>query len=197
MKSRATSIAVAMTAVLAVAIVAQAGDGSVRAGAFEATYGEPADVVDDADTGLQYVIDVPVEATDPRASGLLSLVRSQGGVCSEDQRLNDLAAICLAPLYSVDRNGMRLVNDDGAWVGTRVHFGGDMPDERTRNPRKKGEDEAWSFRQEDLFELVGQGAYDGLAMLGSLDTRGIFGIIVPAASLPDQPEPSMVETPSE
>ena len=136
-----------------------------------ATVGEPADFVsgtysDDAMQGEQ-LVDIPVDASDPRLSGLLDIVMNG----TSDGSPDDL----LAQLQS---HAWRLENDGGAWVGTGPSV------------QLIGSDGPLMFQEAVL--LVGEGGYDGLAAFVTVDYFAdvpLEAVIVGA----DAPEPASAE----
>ena len=116
----------------------------------------------------------PVEATDPRASGLLTTVHNADAFRSGDSH------------YTTFTTSERLVNDGGAWSGTGTSvtaFTSEMSlaDEFPRST--------------ELTVLTGEGAYEGLMLLlgSSFDgaSEAQWGVIVPTDQMP--PTPDLVE----
>lgn len=114
----------------------------------------------------QVEVDVPVEASDARASGLWTftvnadLVGAGGGVVGVDTRSN------------------RLVNDDGAWTGTGTAISA------------FGEDGDFVA---GLTVLTGEGAYEGLSLIISQSfedgVESYWGVIFPSSKMPPMPDP--------
>ena len=118
-----------------------------------------------------------IEAVDPRASGEMTL--SEG------------------PSIETDTNGVwslesRLVNDGGAWVGVGREFGG-MAEDRTGGDWQEGEfDTSWEVGIV-MWELTGEGGYDGLTLMlfeeydydgtGSVPHPNPWGMIYPSEPL--------------
>jgi hypothetical protein len=175
-------LAIGLLAGSAVGVVAQDEEADpIAPSAFRADFagfpgGGPPDISFDPETGLES-LGIIFEATDPRASGLLTVVAARGGVVGDT-----------LPRYAHSKEGARLVNDGGAWVGTLVNFDVEEPDERTKKQKKKGKGKA-PISGGGLFELTGEGGYDGLSMVASVSNRGIVGIIIPTDTVPTQPEP--------
>ena len=123
-------------------------------------------------------VDQPVEATDPRASGLLTYVDN-----ADTFRSGDSGAMTVT-------SNVRLVNDGGTWSGTgmsMVAFTIEMAlsDE---GPRSTG-----------LIVLTGEGGYQGLTLIMStpddLDNEANWGVIIPTDGMPPMPDP--MEPPAE
>jgi len=138
-----------------------------EAGSFTITIGRPATYVDMGDAGL-LLVDIPVEASDPRASGTMQNLTNDGGVIREVHSL------------IVWHNAVRLTNDGGSWVGHEtsvVVYGDDgVPTEG------------------HVIELVGEGGYDGLSLFViSQPVAPWVGIIVPTDTVPPQPDPPAAE----
>ena len=113
------------------------------------------------------IVDGPVESTDQRASGDLTLAVASAPVDVAD---GDGGV--------VQRNAVRLLNDGGSWVGTHrrfLTFPSDGP-------------ETVQF----LGELVGEGAYEGLTMFlaetGDTEDVRWLGVIVPTDDVPAVPD---------
>ncbi len=115
----------------------------------------------------QMEVDIPVEASDPRASGLWTFalnadfVEAAGGTVGMDTRSN------------------RLVNDDGAWRGTGTAISAFVED---------GDFAA------GLTVLTGEGAYAGLSLIFSQTYEdggeSYWGIILPSDKVPPFPDPT-------
>ena len=133
------------------------------------TAGEPTSVTEgtmDEDTGeLRGVVleGIPIEASDPRASGVASIVINGN---SEGRGV-------------IESRAYRVVNDEGAWVGTSTYViaGGPVSDEPDI--------------QREMSVLVGEGGYAGLIMVSTSDyaegTSGegvILGLSMPPAAEP-------------
>ena len=93
------------------------------------------------------------------------------------------------PRYLHSKEGARLVNDGGAWVGTLVNLDVEERDEQTEKQKRNGKGKRPIRGGVGLFELTGEGGYDGLSMVASVSNRGILGIIIPTDTVPTQPEP--------
>lgn len=163
-------------------------DANGIASAFRATAGPRQAVLLDPQTGVELVTDA-WDATDSRASGLMSTVVARGGVCAEDSRVIDGVVDCELPSYSVSISGVRLVNDGGAWIGTLTALETEQRDERTRRQRRRGRGTAPINSRGGYFELTGEGAYEGLSLLATTDRRGVVGLIIPSDVLPTGPDP--------
>ncbi len=124
------------------------------------------------------VVGTPVEATDPRASGLLASVHNADAFRSDDSH------------YTTFTTSVRLVNDDGAWSGTgtsmvaftsKMALGDDIP------------------RSTELTVLTGEGGYQGLTLIMSAsddgDSEAHWGVIVPTDGMP--PVPDLPHLPAE
>ena len=122
-------------------------------------------------------VDQPVEATDTRASGLLTYLDNADAFRSGDSH------------YTTVASSVRLVNDGGSWSGTgasvvaftsEMALSGDLP------------------MSMGLTVLTGEGGYEGLTLIMStLDTGGSepsWGVIIPAGGMPPMPDP--VEQPT-
>ncbi len=123
-------------------------------------------------------VDQPVEATDPRASGLMTYVDN-----ADTFTFGDSAATTVT-------SSVRLVNDGGTWSGTglsMVAFTSEMAlsDEV---PRTTG-----------LIVLTGAGGYQGLTLIMSapddFDNAANWGVIIPTGGMPPVPDP--MEPPAE
>jgi hypothetical protein len=138
------------------------------------TVGEPASVIDgtwDESAGeLRGAVweGIPVEASDPRVSGLASVVFNGNREIG-----SDTVAILESRSYRID-------NDGGAWVGQGTYIEGGDP----------SADQAAFSREAAV--LVGEGDYEGLTLVSTADYREansgegvIYGIAVPPA--PDVP----------
>ena len=114
----------------------------------------------------------PVEATDVRASGLVSTVSNADAFRSGDSH------------FTTVTSSVRLVNDDGAWSGTSTSvvafteamaLGDDFP------------------RSAEMTILTGEGAYKGLTLIMSEsydgDSEAQWGVIVPTDRMPPAPDP--------
>ncbi len=114
----------------------------------------------------QTEVDIPVEASDPRASGLWTFtinaefVETAGGVVGMDTRSD------------------RLVNDDGFWMGTGMAVS------------VFGEDDD---RAAGLTVLTGEGGYDGLSLILSQSyedgVESYWGVILPSDKVSPMPDP--------
>lgn len=100
-----------------------------------------------------------IEAEDSRASGALTLGIGEALVTDE------------LTLASVS---FRLVNDEGAWVGTGRSVSGDLE-------RGQGV---------DIWEMTGEEAYQGLSLFlfGGQGDDGSWGVIVSTDAIPPYPE---------
>jgi hypothetical protein len=99
-----------------------------------------------------------IEASDPRASGALTIGLGEALVTDE---------------LVLGTFSLRLANDDGAWTGTGMGFGGD------------------ETQSVDIWELTGEAGYDGLSLF-TFDGEGIeqpWGVIVATDAIPPVPEP--------
>ena len=117
----------------------------------------------------------PVEATDPRASGLLTYVDNADAFKFSDSH------------YTTVTSSVRLVNDGGTWSGTGtsvVAYTSEMAlsDEI---PRSTG-----------LTVLAGEGGYQGLTLIMStpddFDNEANWGVIIPTDGMPPVPDPMEV-----
>jgi hypothetical protein len=179
---------------VAVALAQEEGDATLEASAFRAQTGPPEGITFDLATGLERVTNMPWDATDPRASGIMSTVVARGGVCAEDRRVIDGIVDCELPSYSVSISGARLVNDGGAWLGTLTLLASEELDERTRKQRRKGRGQAPVNGRSGFLELAGEGGYEGLSLLATVSPEGAFGVILPTETLPAQPEAPFAST---
>lgn len=113
--------------------------------------------------------DIAVDAGDPRASGLLDQVRNGADLGLSEGSL------------SIERAAVRLVNDQGSWVGEgtiTIRLPGGGPPTHVAA--------AWRFE--------GEGAYEGLTL--ELHSPGLdeqmqeiqWGVIYPAEAVPPAPE---------
>ena len=195
------ALAVGLLAGSTAGVAAQDEVTNDAAAVFRATTRSPADIRFDPETGISSRLGIPVEATDPRVSGLLSFATADGGVCSEFGRTIGLVD-CGLPVQQVSRSAVQLVNDDGSWVGTRIKWEASELDERTKK-QKRNQNAKGTGPINDLgsiMELTGTGAYDGLSIVATLSRKVIVGVIVPTATLPTQPalpvaEETVVEEP--
>jgi hypothetical protein len=114
----------------------------------------------------------PVEATDPRASGLLTTVHDADAFRSGDSR------------FTTFTTSVRLVNEGGVYSGTGTSvsaFTSEMAlaDEFPRST--------------EMTVLTGEGGYEGLMLiLGSSDDgngEADWGVIVPTDQMPPTPDP--------
>jgi hypothetical protein len=113
--------------------------------------------------------DVAVDAGDPRASGLLDQVRNGTDMGLPTERVG------------IQRSAVRLVNDQGSWVGE-----GTMTMRLEQGP---------PTHLAALWRFEGEGAYDGLVLeLHSFGSRVespqsiVWGVIYPAEAVPPAPE---------
>ena len=114
--------------------------------------------------------EIPVEAADPRASGVMITENDFGGSSS----------------HTIVRSGIRLTNDDGAWVGTGLDVAA-IDEAATDCPAGQ---ECYPATQGSMYELAGEGGYDGLTMFIIDQPEGAYlGVIVPTTSVPTQPDP--------
>lgn len=113
--------------------------------------------------------DIAVDAADPRASGLLDQVRNSTGVQLSEGALG------------IARSAVRLVNDQGSWVGEGTIT--------SRNDQGPPSHLAAKWR------LEGEGAYEDLILelhsYGDRTETGptVWGVIYPAEAAPEQPAP--------
>ena len=113
--------------------------------------------------------DVAVDAGDARASGLLDQVRNE-----TDMRLSE-------GTHYIARSAVRLVNDQGSWVGE-----GTITARQPQGP---------PTHLAALLRLEGEGAYEGLVL--ELHSPGLseqmqeiwWGVIYPAEAIPEPPDP--------
>ena len=137
------------------------------------TAGEPTSTTEgtfDEDTGEMrgFVLEgIPVEASDPRASGVASIVINGN---------SESAGIIESRTY-------RLVNDEGAWVGTTIYVvaGGPSADEPDI--------------EREMGVLVGEGGYAGLINMSTSDyseCQSGDGVIL-GLSMPPAAEPYVAE----
>lgn len=141
--------------------------------------GHPEIYIHDPDTGFIHTASAPVTATDPRASGLLSAMTASGDVGDFEN----------PPWYAIRKEGIRIENEAGAWVGSHVRMIIEHADERTKRQKKRGKGQAPLRFSGGLYELTGEGAYEGLSMfLSAIDGR-ILAVIIPTESAPPMPEP--------
>jgi hypothetical protein len=162
-----STAAIVLVVGLSVGTVAGVAAQDEEANSFTVTIGEPAGYTDMGDDGL-LLFDTPVEASDPRATGTMQNLTNEGGLVRE-----------VNPLL-VRREGLRLANDGGSWVGhgTSVAIYGDDGIPTAGH----------------IIELVGEGGYDGLSMFViSQPVDPWLGIIVPTDTLPTQPEAPAAE----
>ena len=142
-------LAVGLLAGSAVGVVAQDEEAEASTPAYvTGTLGPPADFVEgtyspDAMRGEQ-LLGIPVDASDPRLTGLLDIVKNGNSEGTPD----DISAF-------LESHAWRLENDGGAWVGT-----GTSMEARTS-------DEPLMIQEAVL--LVGEGGYDGLAAFVTVD----------------------------
>ena len=137
------------------------------------TVGEPAEFVpgtysdDGASMQGDQLVDIPVDASDPRLSGALDIVMNGTSDGSPDDLLAQL-----------ESHAWRLENDGGAWVGTGTAV------------QAIGSDGPLWFQEAVLLE--GEGGYDGLVAFVSVDYLAevpLEAVIVGA----DAPEPASAE----
>jgi hypothetical protein len=89
--------------------------------------------------------------------------------------------------------GLWLVNDGGAWVGTGHRFMVDEKDQRTKKQKRKGRGRAPLSAYSRFMELTGEGGYEGLSMVVTVRGDEGIGVIVPTDAVPAQPEPPLAE----
>lgn len=142
--------------------------------------GTPADMVEDEAAGTVTLIDNPVVAGDPRASGLMTSTWNKGGVTAGDEQ------------YLVSYGMARLVNEDGAWSGPGTEMVLYGPDTRTRRQRNRGTGRPPLTGGFVTYELTGEDGYDGFTLFLHADhvSGGNFwGMILPNDTLPTPEEP--------
>jgi hypothetical protein len=156
-------------AILAISLLASAAIGASAQGEAATSFtadlaGPPIEFSFDEDTYLERLV-FEMEATDPRADGVLTLLAARGGLEDDDYR------------YTVSRESVRLATDEGAWVGTAVSAGlHDLSAETNRGGA--------------VFELVGEGGFEGLSMfITAAPDEPWQGMIIPTEMVPPQPEP--------
>jgi hypothetical protein len=180
------AIAIGLLAGSAVGVTAQDEENAAAAFTMEVT-GTPDSSDYDETTKVSSTINMGVEATDARASGLLSWTGFYGDVGSAEE----------LPWFGVRKFGVRLDNDDGAWTGTRDVFFATEPDERTKKQKRQKKGKTPLDFGTDFIELTGEGGYEGLTMLMTNREGGFVGIIVPSDWVPAQPDPPLAAPPAE
>ena len=128
--------------------------------------GDAAEFSEDEESGIVTTTGRPVEATDPRASGLLTLVDDYGLAASDTEESSGI---------DVSSTSAVLENEGGSWVGTGRGVGAATPDSER-------------FGSE-FWELQGRGGYEGLTLFVVLhgDERR-WGIIMPTEEVKEYPE---------
>ena len=127
--------------------------------------GDAAEFTEDEDGGIITTTGRPVEATDARASGLLTLVDAYGLAAPGDEP-SGIETIATAAL---------LENEGGSWVGTGRAVSAKTP-------------ESDPFGSE-LWELQGRGGYEGLTLFVVRQSDGQrWGIIMPNEQVKEHPE---------
>lgn len=172
-----TLIAILVTGLLAVSAVGVAAQAEEAAdpmapAQFKVDYdGEPASFLEATFAETEFgesirgdgIVDIPLTAGDPRASGLLTEIGNQeilgNGVITSSR--------------------LRIVNDDGAWEGTSMGA--------LRLKNKQGQGNPYN-RGASVATLAGEGAYEGLTLVLAQTLDEWQGYIVPTAVLPPLPE---------
>ena len=160
-------LAVGLLAGSAVGVAAQDEADPMASSTFTAqVIGEPEFIEAEPGTGQGTMV-ATLEATDPRVSGTWS--QFEAGVPVE---------VADGDGGFIGRNAVRVVNDDGSWVGTSRGFL-TFPSDGPPNVQFYS-------------ELVGEGGYEGLSMFyfqtGLLGEAFEGGVIVPSDGVPAFPE---------
>lgn len=167
-------IAAGLLAVSTVGVAAQDEDAAdpMAPAEFKVDYaGEPEAYLEATATETEYgesirglgEVNVPLQAGDPRASGLLTVV-------ANEEVLGQAVATS---------GRMRIVNDDGAWEGTSTGF--------LRLKNKQGGGNPYN-RAASIALLAGEDAYEGLTLVLAQTLDEWHGYIVPTEFLPTAPE---------
>jgi hypothetical protein len=183
----ATAIAIGLLAVSVIGVTAQGEEGAGPESATFAVnfrFSSPTEVIVDEANGLLTLVDWPFRATDPRAAGRLTAVWATSELTGDGLRSLNLKC---CPDYI--KEGLRLVNDGGAWVGTGVQFGVSEKDQRTKKQRRKGRGKAPLSGYGRFMELTGEGGYEGLSMVLTVRGDEGVGVIIPTDTVPTQPDP--------
>jgi len=181
-------LAISLLAGSVVGVAAQGEEGAEPESAtfnVELMWDRPVEVIVDEASGLVTLVDMPFDASDPRAAGRLTAVWAE----------SDLTEDGLRSVYI--KEGLRLVNDGGAWVGTGVRLSVNEKDQRTRKQKRKGWGKAPLSAYGRFMELTGEGGYEGLSMVVTVRGGEGVGVIVPTDAVPAQPEPPLPELPAE
>ena len=127
--------------------------------------GDAAEFTEDEATGIITTTGRPVEATDVRATGSLTLVDDYGVAASGPEEDSGIDVISTAAV---------LENEEGSWVGTGRAVGAATPDSER-------------FGSE-LWELQGRGGYAGLTLFVVRRSDGQrWGIIMPNEEVKQHP----------
>jgi hypothetical protein len=181
-------LAIGLLAGAAVGVAAQDEEGAESESAtfhVELPWDDPVEVIVDEASGLVTLVDISFDASDPRAAGRLTAVWAE----------SDLTGDGLRSVYI--KEGLRLVNDGGAWVGTGHRFTVNEKDQRTKKQKQKGRGRAPLGAYGRFMELTGEGGYEGLSMVVTGRGGEGVGVIVPTDAVPTQPEPPLPELPAE
>jgi hypothetical protein len=167
-------LAAGLLAVSAVGVAAQdeAAADPMAPAEFKLDYaGEPQEYLEATTTETEYgesvrgdgLVEIPIEAGDPRASGLLTVVGNEEvfgkGVATSGH--------------------LRIVNDDGAWEGTSNGF--------LRLKKKAGGSNPYSWGA-SIAILTGEDAYEGLTLVLAETLDEWHGYILPTELLPPAPD---------
>ena len=172
--SLSTILALSLLAGATAGVAAQdeEADANMAPATFKVDYaGEPAENLEATSTETEYgasirgagIVDIPLEAGDPRASGLLTQV-------GNEEVLGNITATS---------GRVRIVNDDGAWEGTSTGF------LRLKNNPKGGNP---YNRAASIAILTGEDAYEGLTLVLTETLNEFQGYIIPTDALPPVPE---------
>jgi len=176
----ATAFAVSVAASLPVGVAAQEEASEPQPLTYATgTAGEPAEYVTPTEErsldGIKQmrslgIIDIPLELSDPRLSGLLTI------------SANGAAQDFYDGFAALEPRTYRIVNDDGAWAGSGNHV------EAVRRS------EGVPVIDQDSLVLAGEGAYEGLLAHVFLEgTRGEVQAVIITAEMPPAPDPVPTE----
>ena len=127
--------------------------------------GDAAEFAEDEETGIITTTGRPVQSTDARATGLLTLVDDYGLAAPGDEPSG----------IDTSATAALLENEGGSWVGTGRGFGAQTP-------------ESERFGSE-FWELQGKGGYDGLTLfVVRHGDEQRWGVIVPNEEVKEHPE---------
>jgi hypothetical protein len=149
-----TLVSILAIGLLAGSAMGVAAQDEVGAGPESATFtidfnfSAPTEVIVDEASGLETLVDMPFRATDPRAAGLLTVILAEGDLTGDGLRSQYI------------KEGLRLVNDGGAWVGTGHRFMVYEKDQRTKKQKQKGRGRAPLKAYGRFMELTGEGGYE-------------------------------------